>query len=362
MVRAREAQTVEQRAAVRGADTAARAEARAALMDEERRTVRGADTAARAAVRAAQTDEERAAVRGADTAARAEARAALTDEERAAVRAADTAARGQVRVASRSEGPPELSVEDVDMLKLQPHWGKDPHAALLAHAASSGLSGFQALDSLTPAMAADPAAPAATSTYEDIVRQLQAQAIGPPDFAKIVEAFQSSCGQRAPLPACGSCGVRCKQKTTSHVVSNLVEFQLDKEQREAYTAAHPIKQQAASVYALGSGAEQQLFWLHPELVGTRTGVDTVELCKSCQTGLDRIRKGRANREKPPPRSLLAGVDFGAPARLGLEPLTHVERTLLGLSRTYETVFKLTQGPYQHHRFTGQAITFRHPGE
>ena len=90
------------------------------------------------------------------------------------------------------------------------------------------------------------------------------------------------------------------------------------------------------------GYKGQFYHLHPEFVEKKTDPEgkvryRAKICSSCASSLKR----KGNENKPPPLSLKSGIDYGSPERVGLEPLSLIERRIISKVRHFVQVFKIS---------------------
>ena len=88
-----------------------------------------------------------------------------------------------------------------------------------------------------------------------------------------------------------------------------------------------------SVFLQETSATKKVFWhLHPELVeNIDGGQPCTRLCPTCYTSL--------NKGKRPALSIAAGIDFGNPHRIGLEPVNFHEVLMLSKQRLFFGILK-----------------------
>jgi hypothetical protein len=177
-------------------------------------------------------------------------------------------------------------------------------------------------------------------------------------LAGCVRDFEARQDYSQPILTCAACGVRRLTRLTGehftcHNVTALNVLRLTEEQRNSYLATSPATRDLRSVYT--SINDHQQYHLHRQFVSAdANNTETVRLCRKCHTAVT------APKPIPPPNSIAAGCDFGCAERIGLPPLSDLERIAIGRFRLYATTIQLAapRGDTCHDALTGHIIVFR----
>ena len=101
-----------------------------------------------------------------------------------------------------------------------------------------------------------------------------------------------------------------------------------------------------------SNVNNVLYYIHPECITNRGGIQHTFICKMC---LDDIKS-----ELIPKFSVANGHDYGDYKRINtLLPLSIVEKHLISRNRIYGSIIKIKEGG--NRQLIGNIITFEHDG-
>ena len=254
--------------------------------------------------------------------------------------------------------------------------------------------------------------------YDKLKEQIRAQYIAPAKQKELAEKFLLSQGRGcewageggmkmfvdgksrdAPILGCACCGFRCKDSKNEYVkepLSELSMLKLNDEEKEEHVErikkmnfylpsdnAGTLKlfklwkvwsiwpQVSPSECSCSSDGDNDIdyYFLHPEFVEL-VETDNIDdnfrrvhnthcawLCPSCHKDLKK-------KENIPSMSIKAGVDYGSYHRVGLEPLTLIERHIISRVRLYSQVLKIESNSGRQREHTqccikGCCIAFDH---
>jgi len=216
-----------------------------------------------------------------------------------------------------------------------------------------------------------------------LINQVQNEVQTEEERKKMIEDYKAAVHNKVDLLSCGACGIRHfghvtdPQGKKSEMKPNQFyridlndlgmllysdeEVQQWKIRKEISVEVpdtdttnkmiHPWKAKSVEENNLG------VYHLHPEFV--QHSEDKSEhhtlVCGTCMRA---ISAGRV-----PTNSIAAGVDYGDFNRIGLQPLTPMERLLIARARLYNRILKVTRSygtePWERQTLKGHHILFEH---
>ena len=245
---------------------------------------------------------------------------------------------------------------------------RDPTAALLSMYLNTGLNRYKHTRALRRTDNTynrnDPATKAA---IQSLIKEIESN-FSKFGLERVVSDFLAAVNMEGEFLSCAACGIRSMQNTTSPYVpvdiASCPILQLSPEQRERLYTIPTLHRPAVSHFipSIDNKDGEKVYHLHPEFVTMQPGEngavqkEMAMLCHQCRMNVQQIPS------KIPIRSIAAGVDFGVPSRIGLEPLRLVEASAIARARPYASIIKLS-GSYgsqlgqRHNALNGHVITF-----
>ena len=325
------------------------------------------------------------------------------------------ARRGRAR---RSEGiTAESPWEELTDETVFSNTDHDPGQALLLHLANSGSYRFKDLAHIDGTVADD-----VEAARQEIVQELRGQAPGTKRQHEMLEELYADMGRSChelrpgmetetgakkendedddydgpyrdergrpsswdrPVLTCACCGIRdvhrgdCRFDKVNNVAHQQIfeALKLDDSEIEEYEYAKSLEPLVVPTDDKGGTKEVRLhdafcvtehrwggvleyYWLHDFLVRTDDSVLATHICRDCHNALSSECPRR-------PEQCLSDVNFGVAAeRLGLEPLTLMERMMLAKARHHFCIVKIQSNTrirqdHQQSQIRGHCIMFEH---
>jgi hypothetical protein len=240
---------------------------------------------------------------------------------------------------------------------------KDAEVAQLLHAYNTGSHRFWhrlPTPDEDPAMAADAweTAEAVPAGARAMVDEIRANVVTVQQKSACLTRFEAAINHESRLMSCGSCGVRkyaadVGKEYPLRAIADLGFLRLN----DVTAAEHERLGRFGNVMSVLRSKDGFKYHLHPELMETDSGGgEFIRICARCSGSID--------DKVAPWGSIVSGVDYGDPRRIGLGELSIVEWQLLSKCRTYATAVELrapAPGMPQQHGLVGHTIAFPHDG-